>query len=267
MDIELFFNRKPVFTISDFKSWMLKEHLDVETHKKLILNSLLKQKKLVSVRRGIYAVMPEGVDTDSYKVDPYLIASMISPDSLLSFQTAMNFRGVSGLKENKFLVGSAQSGTFFGFQGNEFQSVPYSKVFNLTGKNHCFAETLSHNGVEILVSKLSRAFVDVINKVNLNGGWDNVCELVKNIKDLNLDEVVEYSLLCGNQTLIGKVGCILELKKEALNCSEQMLAKLRESAPCSPQYFLYDEVSRKYKYFRDWNVMVPEDAEARLLSS
>ena len=49
--------------------------------------------RVVRIRRGLYAVVPPGADAGSYPIDPFLIASKLTPDSLLSHHTALEFHG------------------------------------------------------------------------------------------------------------------------------------------------------------------------------
>ena len=46
---------------------------------------------LVSVERGLYAVIPPGEDPTSYSIDPYLIAAKMASDAVLSYRTALEF--------------------------------------------------------------------------------------------------------------------------------------------------------------------------------
>ena len=96
---DIFFRQHPVFTGDE-----LAVHLasigsnGVRTQEKL-LGYHAKAGRLRRVRQGMYAVIPPGVDGDTYPVDPYLLAARLTPDAVLSHHTALEFhgRGVLGL--------------------------------------------------------------------------------------------------------------------------------------------------------------------------
>ena len=76
---DAFFRQHPVFTGEE-----LAEHLSssgrvgARTQESLLAYHT-KNGRLVRVRRGLYAVIPPGADRDTYPVDPYLIASRLTP--------------------------------------------------------------------------------------------------------------------------------------------------------------------------------------------
>ena len=49
--------------------------------------------RIVRVRCGLFAVIPPESDSDTYPIDPYLIASKLTPDSVMSYHTALEFHG------------------------------------------------------------------------------------------------------------------------------------------------------------------------------
>ena len=88
-----FFRKHPVFTGEDL-SKHLSSHAEVGGRaQEALLTYHQKAGRVVRVRRGLYAVIPSGADTDSYPVDPFLVAAKLTPDSVLSHHTALEFHG------------------------------------------------------------------------------------------------------------------------------------------------------------------------------
>lgn len=48
---------------------------------------------IVRIRRGLFAVVPAGTGGDSFLTDPYLVASRLARDSVLSHHPALQFHG------------------------------------------------------------------------------------------------------------------------------------------------------------------------------
>ena len=90
---DAFFRRHPVFTGEE-----LAEHLNSGGEKgPRTQESLVAYHtgtgRLVRVRRGLFAVIPPGADSDTYPIDPFLIASRLTQDGVLSHHTALEFHG------------------------------------------------------------------------------------------------------------------------------------------------------------------------------
>ena len=89
MSLQDFFASHPVFTTNEFDECQNK---NVWT-KKNTLAYHCKQGRLLSIRRGLYAVIPVGVEPERFAVDPYLLTSRMADDAVLAFHTALELFG------------------------------------------------------------------------------------------------------------------------------------------------------------------------------
>ena len=90
---EVFFRSHPVFTGDEFAEHLSFGGQNGARTKESILAYHTKSGRIVRVRRGLYAMAPPGSDGDSFPIDPYLIASRLARDSVLSHHTALQFHG------------------------------------------------------------------------------------------------------------------------------------------------------------------------------
>ena len=65
--------------------------------------------------------------------------------------------------------------------------------------------------------------VDVLNRPDLSGGWEEIWRSLESVEFFDFDKVVEYALLLGNATTAAKVGLFLEQHREPLMVEEKHL--------------------------------------------
>ena len=87
-----YFEAHPVFCHADFVAAHTAGGRSAFTSNNLLARHL-GAGRLVRVRRGLYAVVPRGVDPDQATVDPYLVASHLTGDSGVAYHAALQFFG------------------------------------------------------------------------------------------------------------------------------------------------------------------------------
>jgi predicted transcriptional regulator of viral defense system len=94
MRAETFFQTHPVFRRDEFAAFAATKGGSANES---TLNSLLahhrEKGRLMRVRRGIYAVVPPGVQPGTFQPDRYLIGAKAWVDGVLAFHTAMELHG------------------------------------------------------------------------------------------------------------------------------------------------------------------------------
>jgi predicted transcriptional regulator of viral defense system len=103
---------------------------------------------------------------------------------------------------------------------------------------------------------LERTLVDVLDRPDLSGSWEEIWRSLEGIEFFDLDQVVEYALLLDNATTIAKVGFYLEQHRESLMVEEGHLNPLRDRRPRQPHY-LDSSNRRSGKLVANWNLVVP----------
>src|SRR5579872_1312453 len=125
MRIYEFFEQNPVFTHEEFKQFMSSQGtVNVNTQKEILAYHLKKQ-NIIRIRRGLFASKPFSYQgTESYSIDPFLIAGRISNDAVLAYHTAFDLHGVSYSLYNKLTFMSQLSIRPFTFQQTNFICLP-----------------------------------------------------------------------------------------------------------------------------------------------
>lgn len=258
MKYQVFFSKQPVFTLEELDAALESRGSPSPGKRKAMLAYYRKQGRLLMVRRGLYAVVPEGMEPDTAPVDPFLLAGKMMPDSVLAYHTALQFHGKAYTVRNDFHYLSRTKSVPLRFRSFEFHCVTMPKALVKNGTEFFGVETAERRGVTLHVTNLERTLVDVMDRPDLSGSWEEIWRSLELVEFFNLDQVVEYALLLENATTAARVGFYLDQHREALMVEDEHLAPLRKLRPRQPHYL--DRSKRTSgTLVKDWNLMVPED--------
>ena len=108
---------------------------------------------------------------------------------------------------------------------------------------------------------LERTLVDLFDRPDLGGGFEEVWRSLATVECFELDAVTEYAALLGNATTVAKVGFFLEAHRERLMVSDAHLARLRRRRPRQPHYFEKRDAGKGRLAARR-NLVVPDPTHA-----
>ena len=255
---DVFFRQHPVFTGDELAVHLA--HIGsngVRTQEKALAYHT-KAGRLRRVRQGLYAVIPPGVDGDTYPVDPYQVTARLTPDAVLSHHTALEFHGRAYSVWQHFTYSAERPVEMLTFRDQVFRGVKFPRALVRAGEEYRGVLTMERFGMPLRVTSLERTLVDVLDRPDLAGGWEEVWRSLEAVEFLDLDEVVKYALLLGNATTIAKVGFFLDSNREPLMVEEQNLKALRDCRPRQPHYL--DRGRRDHgQLVAEWNLVVPAE--------
>ena len=256
MTLPTYFSQTPLFTTEELASFLAERgSLNVSTRKTLIAHHE-RQGRLFRLRRGLYLVVPPGVAPEAVPVDPYLVASKLSPDSVLAYHTALAFHGKAYSLHSRFDYLTRTAARPFRFRSYEWRPVLFPKKLRSGGQELFDVQTMDRAGVDVRVTSLERTLVDVLDRPELGGSWEEAWRSLEAVEFFDLDRVAEYALLLGNRTTISKVGFFLEQHRDALMVEESHLRPLRERRPKEPHYI--GSRTEPSRLVPGWNIIVPE---------
>lgn len=256
MKVESFFHIHSVFRYEEFARFKAERGTSNPRAARKALLYYTKAGRLLNVRRGIYAVVPPDVTPDQVLVDPYLLASQASNDSVLAYHTALELHGVAYSVFEQFTFLTSQKIKPFEYHDQRFQSVAFPIVLKKSGNNHFGIEKLDRQGMTIQVTNLARTFVDVLDRVELSGGWEEVVRSISNMAVLDVDAAINYCLLLDNRILAAKVGFFLEQRQGAFAVNEDVLKPLLEKKPLTPQSLVAHD-KKGGRLIKKWNLILP----------
>jgi predicted transcriptional regulator of viral defense system len=200
--------------------------------------------------------VPVGGDPVSSPIDPYLVAAKMTEDAVLAYHTALAFHGRAYSIHMRLHYVSAAKSMPLTFQGHEFIRAPLPSALRAKGKAKFGVIRRKLFGVNLRVTSFERTLVDVLDRPELTGSWEEIWRSLESVEFFDLDQVIAYVLILENATTAAKVGFFLEQHREALMVDDAHLEPLRRLRPRQPHYFVRGK-RENCRWARDWNLMIP----------
>jgi predicted transcriptional regulator of viral defense system len=251
-----FFAQHPLFRTEEVAAYLAEHGSGNPLTRKSLLTHHEKQGHVLRVRRGLYASVPAGTSPDAAPIDPFLLAGMAAPDSVLAYHTALAVHGKTYSVHRQFQFLTETNARPFKFRDGQFRPVRFPKALVAAGQQRFDVGETERSGLTVHVTGLERTMVDVLDRPDLGGGWEQVWRSLESVEFFDLDRVVEYALLLGNATTVAKVGFYLEQHRETLMVEDTHLARLRERRPTVPRY-VEPRGRGRAKLLSAWNLLVP----------
>ncbi|MCF8108349.1 MAG: hypothetical protein K9J81_05085 [Desulfohalobiaceae bacterium] len=258
MKMDEFLQQHAVFTVEELDRFLSARGAGNPNTRKSLLTYYRKQRRIIPVRRGLYATVPAGGDPGSSPVDPYLVAAKLTPDAVLAYHTALEFHGKAYSVHMRLHYVSASDSMPLRFQGHEFIRAPVPPALQSKGEEMFGVTRRNRSGVVLQITNLERTLVDVLDRPDLTGSWEEIWRSLETVEFFDLDQVIAYVLLLQNATTAAKVGFFLEQHKEALLIEDDHLEPLRRLRPRQPHYFVRGK-RHDCRYIGDWNLMIPKE--------
>lgn len=253
-----FFNKYPVFTSQEYAQFLEKEEHAGDRTQEALLSYHVKAGNLVRVRRGLFAVVPPGASLESYAVDPYLVAAKLVDDAVIGYHSALAFYGKSYSVTHQFCVLTHSRSASIRFRDDIFRLVLFPKSLREENQELVGVKTMLHRGCPIRVTGFERTLVDMLDRPDLSGGWEEIWRSLESVEYFDLDKVVEYALLLDNVTTIALVGFYLEQHQNELRVKDSHLKQLEARKPKQPHY-IDKQQKTSGKFNSRWNLIIPAE--------
>jgi predicted transcriptional regulator of viral defense system len=258
MKMNDFLTQHPVFTLNEFCRFQTNNGSENTNTRKALLAYYRRQGRIIHVRRGLYAVVPPGSSADSYPVDPFLLASRMAEDAVLAYHTALEFYGKAYSVQSRFYYLSRHKSIPLRFRGHEFMRVSVSPSLSSKGKEMFGVKHYNRAGVELKVTDLERTLVDVMDRPDLSGSWEEIWRSLESVEFFDLERVIEYARILENATTAAKVGFFLDCHKETLMVGDDHIEPLKKLHPRQPHYMMRG-TRKDCRLVKEWNLMAPEE--------
>ncbi len=256
MKMDGFLSRYAVFTVEELDRFLSERGSGNLNTRRSLLTYYRKQGRIMPIRRGLYATVPVGGDPASSLVDPYLVAAKLTPDAVLTYHTALAFHGKAYSVHMRLHYMSASKSAPLTFQGHEFIRAPVPQALMAKGEEMFGVIRRKRSGVELRVTSLERTLVDVLDRPELTGSWEEIWRSLESVEFFDLEQVIAYVLLLKNATTAAKVGFFLEQHKAVLMVEDAHLDPLKKLRPRQPHYFARSQ-RHSCRWIREWNLMIP----------
>jgi len=178
-------------------------------------------------------------------------------DSVLPYHTAFDIHGFAYSIFQNFYFLTHKAIRKFEFQGAQFQALPFPMQLLEDQQENFGVTVMNREGLNIRVTSLERTLVDVLNHPEYGGGFEEIWLSYAMVPVLNLDKIIEYTLILDNATLIAKVGFFLEQHREQFKVDGHYLDLLQTKVPAQ-QHYLERSKRAHGKLVKRWRLIVPE---------
>ena len=188
--------------------------------------------RILLVRRPVWAVVPPEVQPNDAPVDLLLVAAHAREDACLAHHLALQMHGYAQSEPEFFaFVTDTPCNPSWHFRSHTFVPLRPPQGLVRRGAEQTGMTVMERAGLPIRVTTLERTFVDVLMHPEWNGGWERSWRTLSRIESLDVDEVIRYTPLLDNATLVGKVGFFLESHRQQLRVNEGQLEELNKYRP------------------------------------
>ncbi len=163
------------------------------------------KKWFVTLKKNEYLLLQSPTKQQIPDINPLVIGSHLIDPYYFSFSTAAAYhRLVPAKRQMMYLVTTA-------IRNNpDIRGVSYRFVHVTLRKFFGFTPVNIH-GTQVNMADKEKLFVDSLEKFKYMGGLVNVIRLLKsNIENLDVQRLVDYTVLMGSSTLIQRVGYVLD---------------------------------------------------------
>jgi len=254
--IEAFYTAHPVFRVGEFVAAHAHEAGRSPATSLTLLKRGVASGRLLHLRRGVYAVVPPGVDPKHAEVDRFLLAGALTPDAVVAFHAALELHGRAYSTWSRVHVWTHHRSKPWRWRGGEVVPVLVPAAFRGTESAAHGVTTRHHAGSTVQVTSLERTLVDVLDQPDKGGSWEEILRSAAMIEFVDLDAVLAHTVRIGRALTAARVGWVLSQRADAWHVDDAHLAVLRERRPDSPTYL--DTARAAGRLQATWNLIVPD---------
>ncbi len=215
----------------------------------------LKTERLKLVARGLYTVVPSGVDAKRFQPDPILVAAAARSDAVFSHHRALELLGAGHSVWRQYTLYTSRERRPLSLDGNTicFFAQP-RQMLSSKGKS-IGTRRIERRGRLIEVTGPERTLVEGFRRPKLVGGLEELIVSSSGFPTLDLDLLKEILQRYKTTYLWAATGWFLERFQQSFHVPEVFLKRMEQHRPGSPHYL--ERESRGGKFVARWNVIVP----------
>jgi predicted transcriptional regulator of viral defense system len=98
----------------------------------------------------------------------------------------------------------------FTYGNQRSRSIPFPKPLIVQAQTSSNVDFIQRQGVTLKVTNLERTLVDILDRPDLGGGWEEIWRSLDHLIHFDPTKLIKYTLLLNNATTVSKVGFFLE---------------------------------------------------------
>ena len=249
-----FLTAHPVFSLAEAV-----ESLEVPAGPKALLARLtyhVGRGRIRRITRGVYAVVPAGVDPRRLRPDPFLVTAKTRPDAVFSHHSALELLGVAQSLWGRVTAFTRRPRPSLTVGAVTVLLLPDPGPLRAGRRRALGTRVVDREGTLLRATGPERTLVEGFRRPARVGGLEELVRSCTGFPTLDLDLLHEVLAAYRSRTLWASVGWFLERHQRTFAVSERVLRGLERRRPRSPQYL--PRATRGGRFYRRWNLVLPD---------
>jgi predicted transcriptional regulator of viral defense system len=253
--VERFASGHPVFTRESFRTTLFPDQ--PVSSADALLRYHTASGRFRHVAPGVYAVVPSHLNHMSFQPDRTLVASMIRPDGIIAFHSALEIHGLAYSDSGETQVLSHGRPGVVRTDVGDVRFVAHAASLRRQHAERDGVVTIDRRGLDVAVTGLERTIVDCLEHPDYAGGVEELAHALNTVEAIDTVLLVDLVLRRQSRVLTGLAGWWLESRMDALIVDPVLLDRLRAMAPTSMRPTLGAKPGEGHAV-PSWKVMIPE---------
>ncbi len=251
---ESFFARNSVFTLGEWarsqgKGGNLPAARDQLKH-------YLRRRRVRSLERGLYAVVPYGSDTDTFEPDRFLVAAALRADGVFCYHAALELLGAAHSDWNECTVFSTRRRAPLYLDSACIRFLSPPRPLLRRRRLDAGVVPIPWNGRTLQVTGRERTLVEGFRQPRYMGGLEELVASAAGFGVLDLDLLAFLLEAYGEKSLWALVGWFLATHRDRFHPPGSLLATCERRRPVRPLYVPRSQ--RGGHLLKRWNLVLPE---------
>jgi len=219
-----------------------------------LLKNMRKKGALDRVKSNLFVRIPSHIvhDKGKYVGDPILVGRHLTKTYFFSYYTAIYLHGLSQQPASHFYLSTMDH-----IQKVDYHGLVFHPVI-LTKKRFFGFKEIKYREENVFVSDLERTIVDVMNRPEYAGGYEEIIRSFQDLEKVNWKRLLKYLDRMGEKILFNRTGFVFDMLGKFMDTPEWLLKELEKRLSDNVYYF---EKDRKGTYIKKWKIIVDKRLE------
>jgi len=217
----------------------------------------LKTGRLKLVTRGVYAVVPPGLPAESFQPDPFLVASVVRPDGIFSYYSALDLLGTSHSVWTRYTLYVRQRRRPLGLNGSEIRFLDHPGPMRKEPCQSLGLRRIEYRGKILKITGPERTLVEGFRRPAEVGGLQELVNSAGGFAVLDIGLLLEILKCYDIANLWAASGWFLERFHKSFHVPKEVLDQMAQHCPRAPQYL--ERNRREGVLVGRWNLLLPNE--------
>lgn len=215
----------------------------------------LKKGRLMTLERGVYAVVPAGMSVQEFRPDAILTATAARPDAVFSHHAALELLGTAQSVWSEYTVYTARPRRAFLLEKATVRFLKRPAPMVAPKGAHFATRKVERRGRMLEVTSPERTLVEGFRRPSLAGGLEELVQSSSGFPVLDLELLHAVLRRYDIANLWAATGWFLERFQRSFHVPDAVLDRMSRHGPRSPQYM--ERGGRGGVLASRWNLIVP----------